>query len=254
MKGVIAGNGGINIMMPEFENFNINFNEMIKPSLDNPESEKTITHIALHQYNGISDSSSRAGSREFPGITASGKHFWQTEVSGSGSALPSGPGINNALFYARMIHWDMTLAQTNAFLYWWLWTNNPNGDFPGALIKVDNNKIITSQRLYAMGQYSRFIRPGWQRIDCDVSPREGIYSSAYKNPSTKEITIVIINETITNFSVILDLDGAEYDQLEIWRTSEKEKLKNIGKQKVSHNNAEIILAPMSITTFYGKVK
>jgi len=254
MKGVIAGNGGVNIMMPEFENFNINFNEMIKPSLDNPESEKIITHIALHQYNGTNDSSSRAGSMEFPEITASGKRFWQTEVSGSGSALPKGQGIHNALFYARMIHWDMILAQTNAFLYWWLWTNNSADDFPGALIKAYDDEIITSKRLYAMGQYSRFIRPGWQRIDCDASPRGGIYSSAYKNMNTKEIAIVIINETITHFSVLLNLTGAEYDQLEIWRTSENEDLKKTGKQQTSRNTAEVILSPMSITTYYGKVK
>jgi len=254
MKGISAGNDGINIMMPEFENFNVNFNEMIKPSLDNPESEKIITHIALHQYNGTGDSSSRAGSREFPEIIESGKRFWQTEVSGSGSALPKGPGINNALFYARMIHWDMALAQTNAFLYWWLWTNSRNDDFPGALIKVDDDEIIAAARLYAMGQYSRFIRPGWRRIECDISPRGGVYSSSYKNPNSKEIAIVIINETITPFSIQLDLTGAEYDQLEIWRTSEKEKLKNIGKQKTSRNTSEVILTPMSITTFYGRVK
>jgi O-glycosyl hydrolase len=254
MKGVSPGEGGINIMMPEFENFNINFNDMIKPSLDNPESEKIITHIALHQYNGTSDSSSRAGSREFPEIIESGKRFWQTEVSGSGSALPTGPGINNALFYARMIHWDMALAQTNAFLYWWLWTNNRTADFPGALVKVDDDEIIAAHRLYVMGQYSRFIRPGWRRIDCDTSPRSGIYSSAYKNPNSKEIAIVIINETITPFSVPLDLTGAEYDQIEIWRTSEKEKLKFTGKQRTSRNTAEVTLAPMSVTTFYGKVK
>jgi len=254
MKGVIAGSGGVNIMMPEFENFNINFNEMIKPSLDNPESEKIITHIALHQYNAASDSSSRAGAMEFPGIIASGKRFWQTEVSGTGSAIPPGHGISNALFYARMIHWDMTLTQTNAFLFWWLWTNSPNSDFSGALIKADDDEVTAAHRLYAMGQYSRFIRPGWQRIDCDASPRGGIYSSAYKNSSTKEIAVVIINETISNFSVVLDLNGAEYDQLEIWRTSEKEKLKKIGKQNVSRNTAEVVLSPQSITTFYGKVK
>jgi len=191
---------------------------------------------------------------EFPEIIESGKRFWQTEVSGSGSALPKGHGIHNALFYARMIHWDMTLAQTNAFLYWWLWTNSSAADFPGALIKIDDDEIITSKRLYAMGQYSRFIRPGWQRIDCDVSPRGGIYSSAYKNPNTKEIAIVIINETIAHFSVLLDLTGAKFDQLEIWRTSENESMKKTGKQQTSHNSAEVILAPMSITTYYGKVK
>jgi O-glycosyl hydrolase len=254
MKGIPLGESGIGIMMPEFENFNISFNDMIKPSLDNPVSEKTITHIALHQYNSAYDSSSRAGALEFPEITASGKRFWQTEVSGSGPNLPTGAGINNALFYARMIHWDMTLTQTNAFLYWWLWTNNHADDFSGALVKVDEDEITAALRLYAMGQYSRFIRPGWRRIDCDTSPRAGIYSSAYKNPNTKEIAIVIINETITSFSVDVELTGAEYDGLEIWRTSEKEKLKNTGRQRVSHNTAEVILAPMSVTTYYGKVK
>jgi O-glycosyl hydrolase len=254
MKGVLLGENNIGIMMPEYENFNISFNDMIKPSLDNPESEKAITHIALHQYNGAYDSSSRAGSKEFPDIIASGKRFWQTEVSGTGPNIPAGAGINNALYYARMIHWDMTLTQTNAFLFWWLWTNNRADDFSGALVRVDEDEITAALRLYTMGQYSRFIRPGWRRIDCDTSPRAGIYSSAYKNPNTKEIAIVIINETISSFSVILELAGAQYDELEIWRTSEKEKLKNAGRQRVSNNTAEVILAPMSVTTFYGKVK
>jgi O-glycosyl hydrolase len=254
LKGILLGENGIGIMMPEYENFDISFKDMIKPSLDNPESEKTITHIALHQYNGAYDSSSRAGSREFPDIIASGTRFWQTEVSGAGPNIPPGHGINNALYYARMIHWDMTLTQTNAFLYWWLWTNNNADDFSGALIRVDEDEVTAALRLYTMGQYSRFIRHGWRRIDCDTSPRAGIYSSAYKNPNTKEIAIVIINETISSFSVLLDLTDAEFDELEIWRTSENEKLKNTGRQRVSHNTAEVILAPISVTTYYGKVK
>jgi len=254
-KGITLGENGLKIMAPEFENFNINFNAMIKPSLEDHESEKVLTHIALHQYNGASDASSRAGSREFPEITASGKRFWQTEVSGSGQHLPVGTGINNALFYARMIHYDLTLAQTNAFLYWWLWTNNTNDtNFPGALIMADEDGLVASLRLYAMGQYSRFIRPGWYRIDSDTSPSTGVYSSAYRNPQTKEIAIVIINERITASSVSIDLSGAEFDNLEIRRTSANEKLKSVGRQRTSGNTANVILTPLSITTFYGRVK
>jgi len=244
----------IGIMMPEFENFNINFNEMIKPSLDDPESERIISHIALHQYNAPNDPSSRAGSMEFPDIIASGKRFWQTEVSGSGPHLPSGSGISNALFYARMIHWNMTLAQTNAFLFWWLWTNNRENDFPGALIRVDDDLIIAADRLYAMGQFSRFIRPGWRRIGISTPRITGLYSSAYKNPDTDEIAIVIINERITSSSVTLELQGAEFTNLEIWRTSEKEKLKQSGRQRVSGNISDVHLQERSITTFYGRVK
>jgi O-glycosyl hydrolase len=244
-------------MAPEYENFNVNFNTMIKPSLDDPESERVLTHIALHQYNGGYDGSSRAGAREFPEIAESGKRFWQTEVSGSGPNLPVGTGIDNALFYARMIHFDMTLARTNAFLYWWLWTNSLNDEnFPGALVQVDYDEITTSLRLYAMGQYSRFIRPGWVRIDCDTSPVRArtVYSSAYKNPQTKEIAVVFINGTATPLSISIDITGADFDKLETWRTSANEELKSIGSQKISRNKADVTLAPRSITTIYGTVK
>jgi len=255
MKGIKLGEGGIGIMAPEFENFNVNFNAMIKPSLDDAEAEKVLTHIALHQYNGPSDASPRAGSMPFPGIVESGKRFWQTEVSGSGTYLPAGTGINNALYYARMVHFDLTLAQTNAYLYWWLWTNNINdANFPGALIMSGEDGLVTSLRLYAIGQYSRFIRPGWQRIDSDTSPSTGLYSSAYRNPQTNEIAVVIINERITPSAVTLELDGAEFDRLEIWRTSEKEKLKSVGRQRTSRGGANAVIVPLSITTFYGTVK
>ena len=253
MKGIPTGAGGIGIMMPEYENFNINFNDMIKSSLDDPASEKIISHIALHQYNGAFDNSLRAGSKAFPEIIESGKRFWQTEVSGDGGQIPYGTGIANALYYARMIHFDMTLAQTNAFLYWWLWTNNPNIT-GGSLIINDNDDLIVTHRLYAMGQFSRFIRPGWRRIECDPSPRTGTYASAYRNPQTNEIAVVIVNDRYSAFSVTLQLADAEFDQLEIFRTSEKEKLARIGRQRIADNSAVINLLPMSIITLYGNVK
>jgi len=253
MKGISFGDDGIGIMMPEFENFNINFNNMIKPSLDDPESERIISHIALHQYNGAFDPSTRAGAREFPEIIESGKRFWQTEVSGSGPHLPVGIGINNALYYARMIHWDMTLAQTNAFLFWWLWSNNP-AETTGSLVIVEENRIKTTHRLYAMGQYSRFIRPGWRRIESDTTPLFGVFSSAYRNPETNEITIVIINERNIESNISINLDGAEFDRIDTWRTSDKEKLKSVGRQRTRGSILNVTLPPMSVTTFYGSVK
>jgi len=253
MKGITLGAGGLGIMAPEFESFNINFNNMIKPSLDDPDSEKVLTHIALHQYNGASDTSPRAGSMSHPQIVESGKRFWQTEVSGSGNQIPAGTGIDNALYYARMIHYDMTLAQTNAFLYWWLWTGSSN-NIQGSLIFIEDDELKPAVRLYAMGQYSRFIRPGWVRIECDAAPTTGVYCSAYRNPQTNEIAVVIINEKITASPVSLDLEGAEFDQLAIWRTSENEKLKSIGRQRISRTSANVNIQPRSITTLYGTVK
>jgi O-glycosyl hydrolase len=252
-KGITLGEGGLGIMIPEFENFNINFDEMIKPSLDVPEVNRIISHIALHQYNGAWDPSPRAGAKEFPEILETGKRFWQTEVSGSGPHLPAGAGIDNALYYARMIHFDFTLVQMNAFLFWWLWTNG--GDLAGALIRVeDGDTIIPSLRLFAMGQYSRFIRPGWHRIESDTEVINRVYSSAYRSPDSNEIAIVIINDRTSAQTVSLDLEGAVFSELALWRTSANESLQSIGRQNISRNTANVTLPPKSISTFYGRVR
>jgi O-glycosyl hydrolase len=255
-KGVTLGKGGLGIMMPEYENFNINYNDMIKPSIDSPASNSIITHIGLHQYNGIYDSTDKAGAKAFPDIIAAGKRFWQTEVSGSGGQLPSGTGIDNAIFYARMIHQDFTFSEVNAYLYWWLWRNgDKDKNFPGGLINIeDGETIITSKRLYALGQFSRFIRPGWFRIESDTSVKFGVYSSAYRNPKTNEIAIVLINDRGAANTLSLDLSGAEFSEISAWRTSANEELKNLGKQKASRNTLNIKLPPKSITTLYGRVK
>jgi O-glycosyl hydrolase len=249
-KGVSPG--AVGIMAPEYENFDVDFNEMIQPSLADSAARDVLTHIGLHQYNGAHDASGKTGAKAFPAIAASGKRFWQTEVSGSGPYMPPGTGIDNALFYAKMIHHDMTLAETNAFLFWWLWTNNA-GDFPGSLVRVNGGEVSAALRLYAMGQYSRFIRPGWRRIDSTTSSDSGIYSSAYRNPQTDEIAVVLINDTAAAVPVTLNLQGAGFASLKAWRTSANEKLAAAGDQPVSGGKAELNLPPQSISTFYGRV-
>jgi O-glycosyl hydrolase len=256
MKGITLGEGGLGIMAPEFENFDVNFNTMIKPMLDDPESNRVLTHIGLHQYNANFDSSNRAGAKEFPGIIQSGKPFWQTEISGFGMNVADKAGINNAIYYARMIHFDMTLTQVNAFLYWWLWSNDVKEDgFPGCLINIEGGDMINpAKRLYAMGQYSRFIRPGWRRIDADTQVRTGVYSSAYRSMESNEVAIVIVNDRSSRYTVSVDLSDVEFDNLEIWRTSASENLAALGKQATNGSSAIVTLQPKSITTLYGRVK
>jgi O-glycosyl hydrolase len=105
-----------------------------------------------------------------------------------------------------------------------------------------------------MGQFSRFIRPGWRRIESVTEPRSGVYTSAYRNPDTKEIAIIAINDRSSQSNIALELSGAEFDSLDIWRTSSAEDLKPIGAQKVSPGGTIINLPQKSITTFYGQVK
>jgi O-glycosyl hydrolase len=237
-------------MAPEYQSFN---EAIIAQTLASDDAASVLTHIGLHQYNGSSDSSGRAGAKAFPLINTSGKRFWQTEVSGKGPYMPTGTGINNALYYARMIHHDMTLAETSAFLFWWFW--GYDSDTSGVLIPIV--KGVTAEpamRLYAMGQYSRFIRPGWRRLSATPSPGKDIYSSAYRNPKSNEIAIVLINERATAARVEMNFSGAEFATLDLWRTSETEKIQALGKQRFSKSSAVLNLPPKSISTVYGQVK
>jgi O-glycosyl hydrolase len=82
----------------------------------------------------------------------------------------------------------------------------------------------------------------------------GVYSSAYRNPKTNEIAIVLINDRGSANTLSLDLSGAEFAEISAWRTSANEELKSLGKQKASRNTMNINLPPKSITTLYGRVK
>jgi O-glycosyl hydrolase len=238
------------IMAPEDENFR---EEFIMPSLNSAGAKAVLTHVGLHQYEGASDGSGYAGAERLPNVSAADKRIWQTEVSGSGPMMPAGTGIDNALYYARMIHLDMTLAETNAFLFWWLWTNG-GADPAGSLITVNNGVVSPAVRLFAMGQYSRFIRPGWRRIDSTASPVTGVYSSAYRHPSSRKIAVVLINETASSLSVTIGLEGAPgFASLEAWRTSGTEKLEKVSGPDLTGGGAEVTLPAKSVTTLYGDI-
>jgi O-glycosyl hydrolase len=254
-KGIALGAGGLGIMAPEYENYDVDFDALIKPSLDDPASRNVLTHIALHQYNASWDSTDRAGTKEFPGITSSGKRFWQTEVStlsNPGQHEPPGEGIDNALFYARMIHFNMTLAQTNAFLYWWFWSSLTNSG--GCLLTVNGNTVKPAARLFAMGQYSRFVRPGWSRIDATTRPAMGVFSSAYRNPAETEIAVVLINNKFAEEKIIIEMTDKKFASLKAWRTSAEENLAALGDLALSNGRVQITLPPKSVTTVYGSVE
>jgi O-glycosyl hydrolase len=247
LKGVGTSLG---LMAPEDENFREDF---ILPSLDSAAAKAVLTHAGLHQYEGASDPTGNQGAERLPAVSAQGKRIWQTEVSGSGPFMPAGDGIDNALYYAKMIHLDMTLAETSAFLFWWLWQNG--GSNAGSLIAVNGGAVNDARRLYAMGQYSRFIRPGWRRIGATASPVSGVYSSAYRHVSSGEIAVVLINGNDLSRTLTLKLDAAAFGGLETWRTSATEKLAPADGPVFSPGSSRInvTLSAKSITTFYGDI-
>lgn len=239
----------LGIMAPEDENFR---EDAILPSLDEPLASKVLTHVGLHQYEGVYTKASFMGAEKLSQTSKAGKRIWQTEISSNEfnkmNQVPSGGGIEDALYYAQMIHYDMTIAELNAFLYWWLWTNGSDEFDKASLIATKGSTIYDFKRLYAMGQYSRFIRPGWVRVGATDSPSNGVFTTAYKDPKSNEFAIVFVNTTDAIATIELDLNKT-IGSYEIWRTSDKESLKKIE----TSSEKKVSLSEKSITTIVGTI-
>jgi O-glycosyl hydrolase len=147
--------------------------------------------------------------------------FWQTEycpLTGEDGTQGNGRdlGINSALYIARVIHTDLAVANAASW-QWWLAVSA--GDYKDGLVYIadpsgamgelpatkDDGIVYKSKMLWAMGNYSRFIRPGMIRIDASLSgiadataAANSMMISAYKNPTTKELVVVVLNYGTTD--------------------------------------------------------
>lgn len=125
-------------------------------------------------------------------------------------------GINPALWVARVIHHDLTVAEA-ADWHWWL-AVSPY-DYKDGLVYVTKNEAdggyYESKMLWAMGNFSRFIRPAMTRVAVRRSDNataestvEDLMVSAYRNKEDGTVVVVFVNWASADRPVRLDLPGA----------------------------------------------
>ncbi|MFD1884852.1 glycoside hydrolase [Paenibacillus wenxiniae] len=160
--------------------------------------------------------------------------FWMSEYCILGDR---GPGrdltMNTALDVARVIHFDMVETQASAW-QWWLAVSKE--DYKDGLIYTDYNNpgdpesIIESKLLWTMGNYSRFVRPGAERIALDgANDPNGLMGSAYYHNKDRQLSMVFVNYGNEARTIQLDIDqlpsGKDITQLKPYLTSDTTNLK-----------------------------
>jgi len=175
--------------------------------------------------------------------------FWMSEFcilgdndgfKGNGRDL----GMETALFVANVIHADLTIANASAW-QWWL-AVSPY-DFKDGLVYIDKSKtdgtIYESKLLWALGNYSRFIRPGAKRISAEYPENPEVKISAFQNKN-KELVAVILNRGDSEKMLKLNIPGGS-EKAKVYETSDRHDLNNLGEYKISD---ELKVAPRSVTT------
>ncbi|WBL25318.1 glycoside hydrolase [Zunongwangia sp. HGR-M22] len=169
------------------------------------------------------------------------------EINGNGRDL----GIEPALYMAKVIHNDITVAQASAW-HWWL-AISPY-DYKDGLIYIDKNKkggnFYESKMLWALGNYSRFIRPGSKRIKISVADKSNtLLCSAYLNKNKDEIITVIVNNGAKNELLTLSSANSSMENLKTYTTSSDS---NLAFEEVLGSQVEI--PKKSIVTIIQNIK
>ncbi|WP_458120711.1 glycoside hydrolase [Paenibacillus sp. Z6-24] len=184
--------------------------------------------------------------------------FWMSEYCILGDR---GPGrdltMNTALDVAKVIHYDMVTTQASAW-QWWLAVSKE--DYKDGLVYTDyknpgdTQSIIESKTLWALGNYSKFVRPGAQRIDLQgANDPNGLMGSAYYHNEDKQLSVVFVNSSNEDKIIHLDVTnlpgGKEVKQFKPYLTSEHADLE---KQSTVSVKKDITIPARSLMTLVGK--
>ena len=212
------------IMLPEDEHWQWN---LATNTMNDLTTSNLVGILGGHNYG-----SSAAPVTQFG--TPCPKPLWETE-----HYLTGDDTITNGLQLAQEIHAFLTVAQANAYNYWWL-TGSGTGS-------IANNTANPAKRLFVMGNYSRFVRPNFYRIGATNNSTALV--SAYKDSGSSNFVIVAANPTayavkqtftLTNFPGITTLTQ--------WVTSASLSLSNQGPVSVTNNAFTYLLPPWTVVS------
>lgn len=231
---------GVKVMAPETMN-RCGFDTYFKAIKASTAAWDAVDIFASHEY-GCGTLTTDAS------IAAAGKEYWETEVdTGKASGDSTGDGIGSALLMATTMHNDLTKPNVNAWHHWWVYNASGNG---GNLYDTTTN--VWTKRLWVMGNFARYVRPGFKRVSTTGTLPSGVYVSAYTNEADGTVVIVAINTGTSTANVSLFVSGAAPCKMTPYVTSASEDLAAKTAIDVSASRFAAQLAGQSVTTFVGK--
>jgi len=230
----VANNAGVlttKLMMPESESFTTSLSD---PALNDSNAVGKISIIAGHIY-GVSPS-------YYTNAENKGKEVWMTEhylnpANGSASA------IGDAIAAAEEVHASMVTGEYNAYVWWWI-VDWPAESYVSGLADTSNNPTYYGA---AIAQFSKFVRPGYVRVNATANPVSGVDVSAYTGGGND--VIVAINSNGSASSVTFDLSSSTASAFTPYQTSSSGMLKQLSAVSVTGNAFTYSLPAQSITTF-----
>ena len=185
--------------------------------------------IATHDYGGTS-----AGTYGRPAPPSNNTHHvWETECT---------PGDTGPITIATMIYAAFSTGGVSGWHYWWTEALVPNASSP-------------PPQVYALGNFSKYVRPGYYRVDVSGAPKASGTTPlvvAFTNLSDGTVSIVVVNGGgAANVSFFV-AGNAWPASVTPYVTTSSSKLAAGSAISVSAGRFSASLAGQSVTTFVGK--
>lgn len=200
-----------------------------------------ISQINTHSYNG----SRMAELREK--AAALDLKLWMSEYGAGGSEPHNHQDMSSVLQLAERIMFDLRLMQPAAWIYWQAVedeTAQNNWGWIHANFVTGEARYDVTKQYYAMGQFSKFIRPG-SRI---IPTGDGRSVAAY-HERDGTLAVVIRNERSIAVQATYDLTAFSYPAVraEVYETSESKNMEP-SVLELASNGFAVEVPPKSVIT------
>ncbi|KAF9117958.1 Endo-1,4-beta-xylanase, putative, xyn5A [Mortierella sp. GBA39] len=228
--------GSINCRVIAPESFQY-LKNMSDPILNDPQALANMDILGTHLYGTqISDFAYPLFKQK-----GAGKELWMTEVYYPNSDANSADRWPEALDVSYHIHNAMVEGDFEAYVWWYI--RRQYGP-----MKEDGT---ISKRGYNMAHFSKFVRPGYVRVDATKNPDTNVYTSAYKG--NNKVVIVAINKGTSAVSQTFTLQNGKASKVTPWVTDASRNMTAGSSIKVKGGSFTVQLPAQSVTTFVGEL-
>lgn len=238
MKDYADSIQGAKVMDPESFHFDTTYSN---PILNDSAACANTDIICGHIYGG--------GLTLHPLAQKKGKEVWMTEylINSDGNGANMDTSLASALATAKSIN-DCMSVNMSAYVWWYIVRfYGPIAD--GTYVREGT----ITRKGYVMSQFSRFIRPGFYRVESNVYPAvigKGVSVTAYKDPLSSKVVIIAINNSSDPIKHVFRIQNSvPITSFTPYTTSETKNCEQGGNITVTGNSFTITIEPSSITTF-----
>jgi glucuronoarabinoxylan endo-1,4-beta-xylanase len=227
-----AGVSSTQIMFPENDCWSTSYDSFAATTMNDPSVAQDVGVMAQHGYCGPATPVA---------VNTYGKHLWMTEVSSQSGGYDG--SMTEALGWAKIIHGYLATAQVNAFVWWCI------SDASNACLADASGNL--AHRAYATGNWSKFVRPGWSRID--VTDTSGMKITAFKDAASRKFAVVVVNSGSSK-SNTFTLNGFSAATVTPWITDATRSLIQESNVTVSGGVFSYTIPANSVVTFAGRAQ